>query len=136
MTSSVKGIFHDMSTLADGSPWPVAAAMVGGAALIAGVWLKTSVLDRPIRSKHWPSFRASLPSMEGKVVAITGCSSGIGLVLAKTIAELKGTVIMLNRASSRADGAFATVSEIAERFGAPTPILIECDLSRFSSVKK
>ena len=45
---------------------------------------------------------ASLPQMSGKVVAITGCTSGTGLVLARVCAERGAHVLMLNRASPRA----------------------------------
>jgi len=34
-------------------------------------------------SKYYAEFEASLPSLQGKTVAFTGCTSGTGLVAAK-----------------------------------------------------
>lgn len=55
-----------------------------------------------IPSVHFPAFEASLPSMEGKTVAITGTTSGTGRVAASTVAKLGGKVLVLNRRSARA----------------------------------
>jgi hypothetical protein len=71
------------------------------------------------RPKGWPmasspaprtavlylAFVATLPSMVGKTVAVTGCTSGTGLVLAQTCGDLGAHVVMLNRPSPRADSA-------------------------------
>ncbi len=33
---------------------------------------------------HYHELKAVMPSQQGKIIAITGCTSGTGLVLAKT----------------------------------------------------
>lgn len=45
--------------------------------------------DKPgPETKFFNKLIADFPSMEGKTVAITGCTSGMGLVLARTCADL------------------------------------------------
>ena len=55
----------------------------------------------------------SLPSMEGKTIAVTGCTSGTGYVLAREAAQKGARVLMLNRPSPRAE---ASVTRLT-----PTP---------------
>jgi NAD(P)-dependent dehydrogenase (short-subunit alcohol dehydrogenase family) len=55
------------------------------------------------------SWRDGLPDMTGKVVAITGCTSGTGYVAAMECRTKGATVLMLNRASARAQAALAAV---------------------------
>jgi NAD(P)-dependent dehydrogenase (short-subunit alcohol dehydrogenase family) len=86
-----------------------------------------------IKSKHFPEFKAGLPRMEGKVVAITGCTTGTGFICAKTCAELGASVIMLNRASSRSESALADLREAVPGCSAK---FIACDLMSFDSVRK
>jgi NAD(P)-dependent dehydrogenase (short-subunit alcohol dehydrogenase family) len=91
---------------------------------------------RNIKDKHWPSFiEEHMSSQEGKVVAITGCTSGTGLTMAILAADHKARVIMLNRQSDRAKEALDLVIQRAKMSGAPEPLYIECDLSKFSSVR-
>jgi NAD(P)-dependent dehydrogenase (short-subunit alcohol dehydrogenase family) len=80
----------------------------------------------PPTTKYFPSVVAKIPSLQGKIIAITGCTSGTGLCLAKTCSEKGAKVIMINRPSKRADAALAEV---------PNAILIPCDLQSFASVK-
>ncbi|MFK7992081.1 MAG: SDR family NAD(P)-dependent oxidoreductase [Sandaracinaceae bacterium] len=82
-------------------------------------------------SVHFPTFKASLPSMEGKTVAITGTTSGTGQAAAHTVAELGATVLLLNRASSRSDASYALLQKAF-----PDALLhqVECDLQSFASV--
>lgn len=69
--------------------------------------------------------------MTGKTVAITGCTSGTGLVAAKTISALNcKTLILLNRPSDRAAAVLASFG------GAKNVVHIDCDLSSFDSVRK
>ena len=76
---------------------------------------------------------ASLPQMSGKVVAVTGCTTGTGLVLARICAERGARVLMLNRASLRAQAALQQLSTIP---GAGQVSFVECDLSSFASVRQ
>jgi NAD(P)-dependent dehydrogenase (short-subunit alcohol dehydrogenase family) len=87
--------------------------------------------------KYLPAFEADeLPSLDKKVVVITGCTSGTGLVFAK-VAVRKGaaSVLLLNRPSDRATKAEEYIkAEIPE--GSNTKVeAIPCDLQDFESVK-
>ena len=61
----------------------------------------------PPETLHYPALVEDVPDQNGKVIAITGCTSGMGLVLARTAAEKGAQVVMLNRPSDRADRALA-----------------------------
>src|SRR2546421_2614793 len=78
----------------------------------------------------YPAFVATLPRMDGKTVAITGCTSGTGLVLARTCGDLGARVVMLNRPSQRADSALKALT------GQGTDaVFVPCDLQSFGSVR-
>jgi len=68
--------------------------------------------------------------MAGKTVAITGCTSGTGLVLARTCGDLGARVVMLNRPSPRADSALAALT--GQGIDA---VHVPCDLQSFASVR-
>lgn len=82
------------------------------------------------RTKYFTDLVSTFPSMAGKTVAITGCTSGMGLVLAKTCARLGARIIMLNRPSHRADGALREMHDMGAE-----AVLVPCDLSSFSHVR-
>lgn len=83
-----------------------------------------------LETKHYPALIDSFPDQAGKTVAITGCTSGMGLVLARTAAQKGARVIMINRPSDRADQSLAEVVAIGgEAYQVP------CDLLRFESVR-
>jgi NAD(P)-dependent dehydrogenase (short-subunit alcohol dehydrogenase family) len=87
-------------------------------------------------SKHFDAAAKALPSLQGKVVAITGCTSGTGLVTAQ-VAASKGAkhIFLLNRPSERAVQAEQIIcKEVAPN----TQTIIEtipCDLQDFDSVR-
>jgi len=81
-------------------------------------------------TKLFPAFVKTLPKMTGKTVAITGCTSGTGLVLAQTCADLGARVVMLNRPSERADAALRTLKQRSA-----DAVLVPCDLQSFDSVR-
>ena len=85
-----------------------------------------------IRSVHYPDFKASLPSMRGRTVAITGTTSGTGNVAARTVAELGAKLLMLNRPSDRARAAH---EEIAAQHPDTDVVAVDCDLQSFASVR-
>ncbi|MEM9833514.1 MAG: SDR family NAD(P)-dependent oxidoreductase [Bacteroidota bacterium] len=70
--------------------------------------------------------------MTGKVVAITGTTSGTGFVCAREVAKQGATVILLNRKSERAENALRQLQESVPdgKFDA-----IDCDLQNFGSVR-
>ena len=84
----------------------------------------------PPETRHFPDLVASLPAMDGKTVLITGCSSGMGLVLARTCGRLGARVIMLNRPSQRADAALAFLQKEGS-----DALSVPCDLLSFASVR-
>jgi dehydrogenase/reductase SDR family member 12 len=83
-----------------------------------------------IRSRGW---RASdLPRMEGKVVLVTGASSGRGLAAAEGFARLGATVWLVSRGRERGEDARV---RIAERSGNDDVHVGLCDLSKLASVR-
>jgi NAD(P)-dependent dehydrogenase (short-subunit alcohol dehydrogenase family) len=71
--------------------------------------------------------------MTGKVVVITGTTSGTGFVCAREVAKKGATVVLLNRQSERSDKALSQL-QAAVPNGQFDPIA--CDLQNFESVKK
>jgi len=104
---------------------------------------KTSVSSSPpqgenqeakmVPSKYFPELKPKLPDMTGKIVAITGCTTGTGYVCAKTCAEKGAKVIMLNRASVRAD---AALENIKKDVPDAEVSLVVVDLMDFASVRE
>jgi len=84
----------------------------------------------PPVTKHYMELVKTFPSMAGKTVMITGSTSGMGLVLAETCGHLGAKIIMLNRASERADKALKTLKDKGIN-----AVLVPCDLSNFTSVR-
>jgi dehydrogenase/reductase SDR family member 12 len=83
-----------------------------------------------IRSHGWgPS---DLPRMDGKVVAVTGASSGLGLAAAQGYARLGATVWMIGRDRERGERARA---EVVARSGNDDIHVGVCDLSRLASIR-
>lgn len=80
------------------------------------------------------NFVDSLPTQRGKIIAITGCTSGTGLCLAKIAVEKGASIIMLNRESQRAVDAFDSVKTLAKE--EDKVFKINCDLMDLDSVKK
>lgn len=70
--------------------------------------------------------------MSGRVVAVTGTTSGTGHVCAREMARLGAQVILLNRASARAEASLARLREAVPQ-GAFDAIV--CDLQDFDSVR-
>ncbi len=70
--------------------------------------------------------------MSGKIVAITGTTSGTGYYCAREMAKLGATVLLLNRNSERSASSMASLQN--EVPGA-TFEAIECDLQDFKSVR-
>lgn len=83
-------------------------------------------------TKHLPGFKATLPSMAGKTVVITGTTSGTGRVAARTVAELGAKVLVLNRPSKRAE---AGLKELTAAFPDAEIHGVQCDLQSFASVE-
>lgn len=71
--------------------------------------------------------------MTGKVVAITGTTSGTGFVCAREVSKKGATVILLNRRSERATRA---LQQLQAAVPDATFDAIVCDLQDFASVRK
>ncbi|CAE8696900.1 unnamed protein product [Polarella glacialis] len=84
---------------------------------------------------YFDEYVRTLPSMKGKVVAVTGCTSGTGKIFARVCAKKGAKIVMLNRASERADDAFQFIKGVAFEAHAPAPVFIPCDLTSFKNVK-
>lgn len=84
-----------------------------------------------IDTKYYHDLVNTFPSLKGKNVVITGCTSGTGLVLARTCGKLGAKVFMVNRQSERANKAL----EILRDEDKSDAILIDCDLQSFDSVR-
>ncbi|GAX28138.1 hypothetical protein FisN_6Lh045 [Fistulifera solaris] len=85
-------------------------------------------------SSSFEAFVEQLPDLKDKVIAITGCTTGLGYVFAKTCVQKNaGTVLLLNRPSERANKAQESLQAIATSTQVET---IECDLQDFASVQE
>lgn len=94
----------------------------------------TSAYKKPtIKSRYYDDFVASIPSQEGKTFAITGTTSGTGYVAALTLAKKGGRLLLLNRASDRANKAIESLKHACPSLDY---VSIDCDLTSFDSVKK
>ena len=62
---------------------------------------------REVASEHYPAYVAKLPDLTGRVVAVTGCTTGTGYVVCRAMAQKGAHVVMLNRPSERATAAEA-----------------------------
>lgn len=71
--------------------------------------------------------------MTGKVVAITGTTSGTGYVCAREVAKKGATVLLLNRQSERSEKA---LNQLRSEVPQATFEAITCDLQNFESVRK
>ena len=84
-----------------------------------------------IRSRSWSA--SELERMDGKVVLVTGASSGLGAAAAEGFARLGATVWILARSQERGEQARAG---IADRTGSREVHLDICDLSQLESVRQ
>lgn len=101
--------------------------------LIWPVYRRWLLHNPPGPSKLYRSFMDSARSQKGKVFVVTGCTSGTGLVFAKSAAKLGAArVVMLNRESERAKRALKEVESVAS---GGHVVMIPCDLSSFESIR-
>ena len=102
---------------------------------------KESSSDEPrqIETKWFHEFAKTLPSLQGKTIAITGCTTGTGYIAARTCIE-KGAdnVLLLNRTSERSERAEQMLNEFKMTVKNTTTNIetIACDLQDFDSVRQ
>ena len=90
-----------------------------------------------VKSKWFQDFEPKLPSLEGRTIAITGCTTGIGLIVAKTAVKKNAShVLLLNRPSPRAEAAEQEIKLLIVDGSSTVVETIPCDLQDFESVKK
>ena len=95
----------------------------------------SSYVPPALPNKYYnPEYVGSLPSMEGKVVVVTGASTttGLGWIAAKTLALKGARIILLNRNSERAVDAEAQLKAAVPGAAIST---INCDLSSFQGTQ-
>ena len=91
-------------------------------------------MDNPITTLHLDKvLQDHAQDMTGKVVAITGTTSGTGFVCAREVARKGATVILLNRRSSRAE---QSLQQLKEQVPEGKFDWVECDLQSFASVRE
>jgi NAD(P)-dependent dehydrogenase (short-subunit alcohol dehydrogenase family) len=83
------------------------------------------------RSRRWDA--ADLAAMDGKVVLVTGATSGLGEAAATGFARLGASVWLVVRSRERGE---ATKARIAERAGSDDVHVGICDLSDLRSVRR
>ncbi len=89
-------------------------------------------MSNQIETKHLGEvLKNHSQDMTGKVVVITGTTSGTGYVCAKEVAKKGATVVLLNRKSERAENAF---TQLKTEFPTGKYDQITCDLQSFESV--
>lgn len=104
-----------------------------------GYSAKDSKIIMPkLHDELYPDVVANLPSLSGKVVAITGTTSGTGYWCAiATASKGAAAILLLNRPSERAAKADADIQLAVDKAGVSTKVTsIECDLSSFASVRQ
>jgi NAD(P)-dependent dehydrogenase (short-subunit alcohol dehydrogenase family) len=84
------------------------------------------------KSVHYDKYVSQMPELDGKIIAVTGTSTGTGRAVAKAIALKGGRVLALNRPSERAS---ASSQEIRDAVPNANIIDIPCDLTSFDSVR-
>ena len=86
-----------------------------------------------LKSLYFDDEVQKIPSLQGKTIAITGTTTGIGFVAARTVAKKGARTILLNRKSERSQFSYDQLKK--ENPGANI-VNIECDLQSFDSVGK
>ena len=90
-------------------------------------------MTREIKTLHLRSvIENHTQDMTGKVVVITGTTSGTGFVAARELAKLGASVVLLNRESERSAAALKRLKDEAPD---GTFVPVTCDLQDFQSVR-
>ncbi|CAK9029564.1 Uncharacterized oxidoreductase C736.13 [Durusdinium trenchii] len=85
-----------------------------------------------VETKYFPEELAKVPQQTGKVIAVTGTTSGTGFTLAKALAQKDAKVLLLNRPSERSTKSLAALKEAVPEGDFEA---VDCDLQSFESVR-
>jgi NADPH:quinone reductase-like Zn-dependent oxidoreductase len=88
-----------------------------------------------VKSKHYGKYLDEMPSQDGKTIAITGTTTGLGNITARSILKKGGHVILLNRPSERATAAADTLREECREVPTAKVTEVACDLQSVASVE-
>jgi len=89
---------------------------------------------KEVKPQHYEKAVKDLPSMSGKVVVVTGTTTGTGFIFAKTCMQKDATVVVLNRSSERVETANQDIQSAAA--GSGKLVSVACDLQSFKSVRE
>ena len=113
------------------SPASKAVAETVDLGLEATVVLSFSRVGCAVRRRVWSWSDPAVGSMAGKVVVVTGATSGLGLAAAKRFAELGASIVAVGRDAARLASARATIAG----GGSPARVMAaRCDLTRLDDV--
>lgn len=83
------------------------------------------------RTRGWQDLESS--SLAGKVVAVTGATSGLGLATVRTLREMDADVVVIGRQPSKIED---VMGRLLERPGLGTVRSVVCDLGDLVSVRR
>jgi NAD(P)-dependent dehydrogenase (short-subunit alcohol dehydrogenase family) len=93
----------------------------------------SSSTPRQVETQWFHAYEESVPTLDGKTVAVTGCTTGTGFIVARTALKKNAeNVLLLNRPSSRAEKAEADLRALGYKGNIET---IPCDMQDFESVR-
>ena len=108
------------------------AADLVDAGLEASVAGSFTRIGPAVRSRLYDWTAPGPDALAGRVIAITGATSGIGREAARQCAAAGAVVVLLNRDARRAE----VVAEELRRVGAAGVTAVECDLADLDSVRR
>jgi gluconate 5-dehydrogenase len=88
------------------------------------------VIILAVKKKRKGFFMKNYFDLKGQVAIVTGCSAGLGVQMAKALANQGATIVAVARRQERID---AVAKEISETYNVPT-LAIKCDITDTKNV--